>query len=137
MKLTPQDLKKIALLTVEHYNQRAEEFWKGTRNHDVSQNIDALLQHIEGKPPFTILDLAAGRGATSKRSPNEAKMRSDWKAPSISSPWREPIAGAKYGGKIFLSSNCRRNISMACSPTPRCFMSRGRNCRASCSNCTP
>ena len=62
MKLTPQDLKKIALLTLEHYDQHAEEFWKGTRNHDVSQNIDELLQHIEGKPPFTILDFGCGPG---------------------------------------------------------------------------
>ena len=56
MKLNPQDLKKIALLTLEHYNLHAEEFWKGTRYHNVSQNIEALLQHIKGKPPFTILD---------------------------------------------------------------------------------
>ena len=30
MKLHPQDLQKIARLTLEHYNQRAEEFWEGT-----------------------------------------------------------------------------------------------------------
>ena len=62
MSLTPRDLKEIALLTLEHYDQHAEEFWKGTRNHDVSQNIDALLQYIEGKPPFTILDFGCGPG---------------------------------------------------------------------------
>ena len=62
MKSNPQDLNKISLLTLEHYNQRAEEFWKGTRHHDVSQNVDALLQHIEGKPPFTILDFGCGPG---------------------------------------------------------------------------
>ena len=124
MKLNPQDLKKIALLTLEHYNLRAEEFWKGTRYHNVSQNIEALLQHIEANHLSQYSTLAAGLGATSKRSSNKAIMRSVWKAPSISSPWRVPIAGAKYGGKIFLSSHCRRNISMVCSPTPRCFMSR-------------
>ena len=104
MKLNSQDLNKISLLTLEHYNRHAEEFWDGTRLHDVSQNVESLLQHIEGKPPYSTL--AAGLGATSKRSPSEAIMRSAWKAPSISSPWREPIAGAKYGGKIFLSSHC-------------------------------
>jgi hypothetical protein len=62
MKLHPQDLQKIAHLTLEHYNERAEEFWEGTRDHDVSQNIEALLQHIEGKPPFTILDFGCGPG---------------------------------------------------------------------------
>ncbi len=62
MKLNLQDLQKIADLTLEHYNQRAEDFWEGTRDHDVSQNIEALLQTIEGKPPFAILDLGCGPG---------------------------------------------------------------------------
>jgi hypothetical protein len=42
MKLHPQDLQKIARLTLEHYDQRAEEFWEGTRDHNVSQNIEAI-----------------------------------------------------------------------------------------------
>jgi SAM-dependent methyltransferase len=48
--------------TLAHYDARAEEFRAGTRDHDVSQNIDALLRHIEGTPPFTILDLGCGPG---------------------------------------------------------------------------
>jgi hypothetical protein len=40
--LNPQDLENIAHLTLEHYNQHAKEFWEGTRNHDVNQNIAAL-----------------------------------------------------------------------------------------------
>ena len=62
MKLNPQELEKIARLTLDHYNQRAEEFWQGTRDHDVKQNIAALLQWIEGKAPFTILDFGCGPG---------------------------------------------------------------------------
>jgi len=58
----PQDLEVIAGRTLEHYDQSAKGFWQGTRDHDVCQNIDALLQHIEGKPPFTILDLGCGPG---------------------------------------------------------------------------
>ena len=57
-----QDLAKVAALTLEHYNQRAEEFWQGTRDHDVSQNLAALLHAIEGEPPFTILDFGCGPG---------------------------------------------------------------------------
>ena len=60
--LDPHDLEKIAELTLQHYDQRAEDFWEGTRDHDVSQNIAALLQHIEGEPPFTILDFGCGPG---------------------------------------------------------------------------
>jgi SAM-dependent methyltransferase len=62
MKLNSQDLKKIAELTLDCYNQNAEDFWEGTRNHDVSQNIAALLQHIESERPFTILDFGCGPG---------------------------------------------------------------------------
>ncbi len=62
MKLKAPDLEKIAHGTLEHYNQRAAEFWEGTRDHDVGQNIAALLQYIEGEPPFVILDLGCGPG---------------------------------------------------------------------------
>jgi len=62
VKPDPQGLEKIAGLTLEHYNQRAEDFWQGTRDHDVSQNIDALLRYIEGEPPFAILDFGCGPG---------------------------------------------------------------------------
>jgi len=62
MKLNPQDLEKIVDGTLEHYDRRAEDFWEGTREHDVSQNIQALLQYIEGQPPFAILDFGCGPG---------------------------------------------------------------------------
>jgi SAM-dependent methyltransferase len=58
----PKDPEKIAGLTLDHYNQRAEQFWHGTRDHDVSQNITALLRFIEGGRPFTILDFGCGPG---------------------------------------------------------------------------
>ena len=62
MKLNPQDLEQIADVTLKHYNQRADDFWDGTRGHDVSQNIEALLRYIEGNPPFAILDFGCGPG---------------------------------------------------------------------------
>lgn len=62
MKLTEQELEHIASVTLQHYDQSAEDFWQGTRAHDVSQNIAALLQHIEGEPPHTILDFGCGPG---------------------------------------------------------------------------
>jgi SAM-dependent methyltransferase len=48
--------------TLAHYNERAEEFWEGTRGHDVTQNVAALLAHIAGEPPFTLLDFGCGPG---------------------------------------------------------------------------
>ena len=62
MKLSRQDLEKITDLTLDHYNERAEDFWEGTRDHNVNQNIVALLQCIKGEPPFTILDFGCGPG---------------------------------------------------------------------------
>ena len=56
------DLERIVSETLAHYEERAEDFWRGTRDHDVRQNIEALLRHIEGKAPFTILDLGCGPG---------------------------------------------------------------------------
>jgi SAM-dependent methyltransferase len=55
-------LEQITESTLEHYNERAAEFWNGTRDHDVRQNIDALLKHIRGTPPFDILDFGCGPG---------------------------------------------------------------------------
>jgi SAM-dependent methyltransferase len=60
--LKTEELARIAAGTLEHYEQRAEDFWRGTRGHDVSQNIGELLRRIEGSPPFTILDLGCGPG---------------------------------------------------------------------------
>ncbi|HUL04513.1 MAG TPA: class I SAM-dependent methyltransferase [Gemmatimonadales bacterium] len=62
MKLGSQDLDRLAALTLDHYNQRAEDFRDGTQDHDVSQNIAALLQYIAGAPPFAILDFGCGPG---------------------------------------------------------------------------
>ena len=56
------DLRKITSGTLEHYQQRAEDFRRGTQDHDVRQNIDELLRHMEGAPPFTILDFGCGPG---------------------------------------------------------------------------
>ena len=61
-EVSPEDLQRISALTLQHYNARAKDFREGTRDHDVSQNIDALLRHIQGRPPLTILDLGCGPG---------------------------------------------------------------------------
>ncbi|MGU9851349.1 class I SAM-dependent methyltransferase [Pseudomonas koreensis] len=62
MKQTPTDLEQITATTLGHYNSVAEDFREGTRDHDVSQNIDALLRHIHGTAPFTLLDFGCGPG---------------------------------------------------------------------------
>jgi SAM-dependent methyltransferase len=56
------DPHSIVELTLAHYNQRARDFHDGTRDHDVSQNIDALLRHIQAAQPHRILDFGCGPG---------------------------------------------------------------------------
>jgi SAM-dependent methyltransferase len=62
MKPNSLDLGEITELTLARYNERAEAFWTGTKDHDVGQNIAALLQHIKAVPPFNILDFGCGPG---------------------------------------------------------------------------
>lgn len=62
MKLKAPDLAQITTKTLDHYNQVADDFREGTRDHDVSQNIEALLRHIEAPTPWQILDFGCGPG---------------------------------------------------------------------------
>jgi SAM-dependent methyltransferase len=55
-------MRAIVARTLDHYTARADAFWEGTRDHDVTQNIRALLDSIDRAPPFTILDLGCGPG---------------------------------------------------------------------------
>ncbi len=61
-RLAPDELSAAARSTVSHYHQRAEDFRRGTKDHDVSQNVDALLRHLPGPAPQRILDLGCGPG---------------------------------------------------------------------------
>ena len=57
-----EDPRTITARTLRYYARVAADFEVGTRDHDVRQNVDALLRHVEGPPPFTILDLGCGPG---------------------------------------------------------------------------
>jgi SAM-dependent methyltransferase len=60
--LSDDELAQTSTITLLHYNQHAESFWEGTRDHDVSQNRDAFLQSFQGTGPFRILDFGCGPG---------------------------------------------------------------------------
>ena len=62
VRLNQDELKAIAGRTLQHYDHNAQQFREATQDHDVSQNIQALLQYIEGPKPFTILDFGCGPG---------------------------------------------------------------------------
>ncbi|KAK3263011.1 hypothetical protein CYMTET_28162 [Cymbomonas tetramitiformis] len=60
--LSKNDLEDIATSTIGHYDDNAEGFWLGTKDHDVSQNREALLRNIKVEPPLSLLDLGCGPG---------------------------------------------------------------------------
>ena len=62
VNLTPDELSTLARSTVSHYQHRAEDFREGTKDHDVSQNVEALLRHLPGPSNQRILDLGCGPG---------------------------------------------------------------------------
>jgi SAM-dependent methyltransferase len=61
-RLSPEALSAVARSTVSHYHQNAEDFREGTWDHDVSQNVKALLRNLPGPTPQRILDLGCGPG---------------------------------------------------------------------------
>lgn len=65
------EIGQITQTTLAHYDRSARQFFEGTRDHDVSQNIAALLDAIAAAPgaqaPYRILDLGCGPGRDLKR----------------------------------------------------------------------
>lgn len=56
------ELERISALTLADYQQSADAFRAGTRDHDVQQNLSALLRHIHAPVPYRILDFGCGPG---------------------------------------------------------------------------
>lgn len=60
--MSTPDLAAISASTIGHYERYAERYRDGTLDHDVLQNVDALLNAIEGEPPYDLLDFGCGPG---------------------------------------------------------------------------
>lgn len=56
------DLRRASAGTLADYASNAVSFEAGTRDHDVSQNIDALLRHLPADRALDILDFGCGPG---------------------------------------------------------------------------
>jgi SAM-dependent methyltransferase len=62
MQNLPAAHRQISAATIGRYRAMATPYRDGTWNHDVSQNIQALIAAITGAPPYRILDLGCGPG---------------------------------------------------------------------------
>ena len=60
--LSPEEVRQTARTTPAFYDRFAEAFWHGTQDHDVSQNRAALIDHVAGDGPYSILDFGCGPG---------------------------------------------------------------------------
>jgi len=56
------DLEEIEKSNISHYEENAESFRIGTQDHDVSQNIAALLDTLPKEKALDILDFGCGPG---------------------------------------------------------------------------
>lgn len=56
------DARDVARRTLAHYERFADRFRDGTWDHDVSQNVAALLRHLPDDRPLRILDFGCGPG---------------------------------------------------------------------------
>jgi SAM-dependent methyltransferase len=135
MSLSREELHRIAACTLAHYDQRAQAYWEGTRDHDVSQNIDALLHNIATPPPFDLLDLGCGPGRdllTFKRLGHRAIGLEG-------SPQLAAIARSNSGCDVleqnFLEMQLPAATSTACSPMRCCSTFLASSCREFSGNC--
>ena len=56
------DLEELEKFNIAHYEENAETFRIGTQDHDVSQNIAALLDALPTDRTLDILDFGCGPG---------------------------------------------------------------------------
>ena len=137
MEQRTENLDEIESLTLSHYDQNAEAFWNGTKDHDVTQNYEAFLApFLEGKK-LDILDLGCGPG-------RDEIIFSHWVTGQLVSTaarhsviWPAGTRVVRFFIKSFLAWNYPCTLSMASSPMPLCFMFPVRNCHESFMTYTP
>ena len=61
------EFSTVAIPTLRHYSLRAEDFWQGTKDHDVSQNREAFIRNLNSAfqgsaNTYDILDVGCGPG---------------------------------------------------------------------------
>ncbi len=122
--MSTEDFDAITAATLADYQRNARKgFREGTRGHGVSQNVEALLRHIDGSPPYRILPISAAvPGATWPPSAASATSQWDSKARRASSRWPGPTAVAgmatEFPGALRLPAGHFDGIFANASPVP-------------------
>jgi cyclopropane fatty-acyl-phospholipid synthase-like methyltransferase len=135
-RLEPHELDKIAAETLAYYEQRAEDFRAGTRDHDVTQNIAALLRHIEHEPPFVLLDFGCGPGRDLKTLAGLGHTAIGLEGAAGFAAMARADTGCEVWQQDFHRLELPAKHLMAFLRTLRSFMCRPKNYRACCDNCT-
>lgn len=127
----PEDHHQIATRTLAQDEHLAQSDWEGTRDHDVSQTIAALLMHIDGVPPLTCWTSAVGPGETF--APSRCWVNTRHRAVGLEGHrvlrrMRAAIAAVRCWSKSCINSTCPRSATTGCSPMPCCFNCPVRFC---------
>jgi len=123
MKLSEQDLDNIASLTLQHYNESAEDSGKAhalTTSVRTSQHC-CSTSRASRRTRYSIS--AAGRGAISRYSPNSANAIGLEGAARFAAMARAH-SGCVVWQQDFLSLDLPERHFDGVSPMPRCFMCR-------------
>ena len=91
--------RQISESTIGQYRAMATPYRDGTWDHDVSQNVQALLAAIAGPPPIASSISAAALGAIFWPSAILVTRSSGSTAPRSSWPWLARCPAARSGNK--------------------------------------
>ena len=138
MERRNDELVEIETVTLGHYNQNAETFWNGTKDHDVAQNYEAFLAPFPDNKKLDILDLGCGPGRDVNyfKSLGHRPVGLDG-SEIFCSMARTGTRVVRFFIKSFLAWNCPGTHSMGFLPMPRCFMFPAGNCHESFLTYTP
>jgi SAM-dependent methyltransferase len=134
IRIGAEQLHHISEVTIAHYDRLAKGFWDGTRDHDVSQNYAALLDAIEGDPPYSILDLGCGPGRDLRyfRSLGHDAVGLDGSKEFVA--MARSYSGCEVLHQDFLAMAYRKVASTACLRMRRFSTCRAKSYRGYCSN---
>ena len=108
--------------TIGHYEENAESFKEGTWDHDVSQNLDALLSALELHDSPRILDFGCGPGRDLLELQRRGPARQAWMAPLDSVSWRPKLRGVRFCTRTSPNWNWNPPVLRGFLPMPPCFI---------------